>query len=425
MKKMWSTIQSKYPKSSIALGLILLAGCSPLTVTTAIPVNQTPTSDPAIIDTPAIGDRWEKYEDSKYGFYFLYPALSQTCCVIAGALTGQTQLIITLADESTTTPNTDMPFDGFAIYVVRNRERIALQDYVEQEKAAQIQAGKKIVGESFLPSGSDRIVTIDGQTGTAIQGYSWDRIQRIYVPFPNRDLFLVIAVSEKSEGSFERTISQVLSSFHFADMTANNVPGSVQVLEGPHISYMGILFTLDPAIGSRLHVFDDVTSLNGSIVHHTRFSLTLEEYCQTWCVEVYPIAEFEQAFGFFVFPPAGYRGGAAVIFEAKEIALSFQNGSGNRGLETSGQSHYVVSNESLKYIFRGYSADQQSGIYVQIPIHAANLPDSAPTMTTNVEEILEYNRQVAESMNALTPADFTPNLDLLDALVKSIYVGTQ
>ena len=208
-------------------------------------------------------------------------------------------------------------------------------------------------------------------------------------------------------------------------MTDIDVLGSVQVLEGPDINYNSILFTLEPAMGSRLYVFDDVTSINGLIAHHTRFSLTVEEYCQTWCLEVYPIAEFEQAFGFFVFPPAGYRGGAAVIFEAQEMALSFQNGSGNRGLETSGQSHYGVSNESLKYIFRGYSADKQYGIYVEIPIHAANLPDSAPTMTTNFEDILEYNRQVAGSMNALTATDFTPNLDLLDALVASIYVGTR
>jgi hypothetical protein len=41
-------------------------------------------------------------------------------------------------------------------------------------------------------------------------------------------------------------------------------------------------------------------------------------------------------------------------------------------------------------------------------------------MASDVNEILEYNGQAAESMNALTPEDFTPNLDLLDALVSSI-----
>jgi hypothetical protein len=104
------------------------------------------------------------------------------------------------------------------------------------------------------------------------------------------------------------------------------------------------------------------------------------------------------------------------------MALSFQNGSGDRGLETFGQDHYGVSNESLKYVFRGYSADKQYGIFVQVPIRSSSLPDAAPTLTTNADNILEYNQQEAEAMNALNPADFTPNLDLLDALVASVHV---
>ena len=200
------------------------------------------------------------------------------------------------------------------------------------------------------------------------------------------------------------------------------VPANARVLEGPDISYSGIRFTLDPALGSRLYVFDDVISLEGAEAHSLRFSLTPEEYCQTWCMVVYPVADFKQAFGSFVFPPAGYRGGAAVIFEAHRESLSFQNGNGERGLETFGQSHYGVSNESLKYVFRGYSADQQYGVYVQIPIHAANLPDVAPTIAFNSQDVLDYNQKAAESMNALAPADFTPNLDSLDALVASISV---
>ncbi|HLO30565.1 MAG TPA: hypothetical protein VK249_15585 [Anaerolineales bacterium] len=203
-----------------------------------------------------------------------------------------------------------------------------------------------------------------------------------------------------------------------------NMPGNTQVLEGPNIHYNGIRFTLDPAFGSRLYVFGDVTTLDGSTAQATRFALTPEEYCQTWCLIVYPVAQFKQAFGSFVFPPAGYRGGAAVIFRAQERALSFENGGGDRALEIFGQSHYGASNESLKYVFRGYSADNQYGIFVQIPTHAAGLPDVAPTITTNPPEILEYNRQAAQSINGLKPADFTPNLDLSDTLVASIRVET-
>ncbi len=204
--------------------------------------------------------------------------------------------------------------------------------------------------------------------------------------------------------------------------TPGPVPG--QVLDGPDINYSGIRFTLDPALGSRLYVFEDATTLEGATAHNIRFALTPEEYCQTWCLMVYPVAEFEQAFGSFVFLPAGYRGGAAVIFEAQKMALSLQKGSGDRSLETFGQSHYGVSNESLKYVFRGYSADQQYGIYVQVPIHTTSLPDVAPTMEFNSRDVFDYNQKAVESMDALTPEDFTPSLDLLDALVASIQVET-
>jgi hypothetical protein len=212
-----------------------------------------------------------------------------------------------------------------------------------------------------------------------------------------------------------------------AAATGAATPGLAAVVDGPDISYKGIHFHLDPALGSRLYVYEDAITLDGLTAHSTRFAPSAEEYCKTWCLEIYPISEFEKSFGSFVFPPAGYRGGAAVIFKAQEKALSTQHGSGNRALEAFGQDHYGVSNESLKYVFRGYSPDQQYGIFVQVPVDTQSLPDVAPTMASGndaANEILDYNRRAEESLNALSPADFTPDLDLLDALVTSIAVET-
>ena len=202
------------------------------------------------------------------------------------------------------------------------------------------------------------------------------------------------------------------------------VPETVQALEGPDINYNGVRFTLNPALGSRVYVYDEPLTIDGATAHSTRFALNPEDYCQTWCLIVYPVPEFEQAFGTFVFPPAGYRGGASIIFEAQKKPLSFQNGSGERGMEAFGQNHYGVSNESLKYVFRGYSADKKYGVFLQVPTQAGNLSDIAPTMGTNPDEILQYNQQAAQSMSVLTPGDFNPNLELLDALVTSVQVGT-
>ena len=166
-----------------------------------------------------------------------------------------------------------------------------------------------------------------------------------------------------------------------------DTPGTAQVLDGPDINYKGIHFFLDPTIGSRLYVIHDIITLDGLTAHSIRFALILEENCTTWYVEIYLISEFEQTFGFFVFPPAGYRGGAAVIFKAREKVLSFQNGSGNRALEAFGQDHYGVSNEAIKYVFRGYSADKRYGVFVQVPFRAPGLPDAAPTMTSSSDPV--------------------------------------
>jgi hypothetical protein len=198
-------------------------------------------------------------------------------------------------------------------------------------------------------------------------------------------------------------------------------PQNTQDLEGPDINYNGIHLTLDPALGSRLYAYNDEITIDGKTAHSVRFSVAPEEYCQTWCIIVYPIAEFQQAFGNFVFPPEGYRGGAAVIFHAQEKLLHFQGGTGTRAVETFGQNHYGVSNESLKYVFRGYSEGKQYAVYVQIPTRTAGLPDTEPTLPADIQT---YYQQTTQSVNALMPADFTPNLDLLDSFVASIQVGT-
>lgn len=208
--------------------------------------------------------------------------------------------------------------------------------------------------------------------------------------------------------------------------TSTPVSANLEDLDGPDISYHGIHLSLDPALGSHLYAFDEeLMDDDGHAARYTRLSLTPEEYCQTWCIEVYPVREFEQAFGRFVFPPLGYYGGAAVIFDAQEAKLSFQNGSGSRSLQTFGQMVYFVSNDALKYAFRGFSEDGQLAVYVQIPVRTDSLPNIAPTWSADgetLESIQAYNQHAADTLNTKPPADFTPNLNLLDALVVSIRV---
>ena len=220
---------------------------------------------------------------------------------------------------------------------------------------------------------------------------------------------------------------------------AQAFPGA-QVISGPQIAWNGISFELDPVFGSRVFVYDaQIESPEGLAAHYTRFALAEEEYCQSWCVQVYPLEQFQTAFGRFVFPPAGYGGGAAIILHAQDQPLNFQNGEGQRALEMHGQMSFFVSNETLFYIFRGYSDDQQYAVYIKIPIDAAILastgdpeqntnpdailiPTTPPDVAYPQDAILAYNQEAVRQLNLLAGEAFDPGLSVVDALVASLQI---
>jgi len=230
----------------------------------------------------------------------------------------------------------------------------------------------------------------------------------------------------ETESGFSSTPEATLASTPSLTATpALDLPPNARLLDGPDIRYGNIRFFLDPRLGARLFVFDQtLTSPSGQAAHSTLFSLTPDEERLDWCIVVYPVREFEQAFGTFVFPPSGY-GGAAVIFHAQESAVDFQNGNGARALEMFGQMAYFVSNDALKYAFRGYTPDGQFAVYVQIPVRSEKLSDLPPTLTVAdpINDILAYNQNALDTLNSLPPSAFSPPLDLLDALVASIQVS--
>src|SRR5215510_14722640 len=53
-------------------------------------------------------------------------------------------------------------------------------------------------------------------------------------------------------------------------VTVTDAPANVQVIEGQDINFNGVHFTLDPALGSRLYVFDDVISPEEAEAHSLR-----------------------------------------------------------------------------------------------------------------------------------------------------------
>lgn len=132
--------------------------------------------------------------------------------------------------------------------------------------------------------------------------------------------------------------------------------------------------------------------------------------------------------------------GAAVLMQSQIRPLTFQNGSGFRGVVSRGQDAYLANNESIVYDFHGLTDDGQIYVRVRFPVDWAYLIDSYDLESnTNEDAILPtnlvpdspddnrsnmmvYNQALEPLMDAAPNAEFTPDLSLLDALVQSIYI---
>jgi hypothetical protein len=152
------------------------------------------------------------------------------------------------------------------------------------------------------------------------------------------------------------------------------------MLTGPVISYKGISFTLDPALGDRVYVksFDD--SL-GDI----NFLFASEGYCyDAGCVAVFPVERYrETPWGGDIVPKLQAAidtqsddffptVGAAILLRAQTQHIQFENGAGIRAVVMRGQDGYFANNEAIMYDFHGLTNDGKYYIEVMSPIDAPN-----------------------------------------------------
>lgn len=172
-----------------------------------------PTSSPtlsatAIVDPTA---NWQTYTNAKYGFSFRHPNLDDKCCRIAGPATGNIVFSMTFADPSTAIQGTNAPFVGLSISVVTNIS--SFEDYISQEKTALNQQYQAMDGSDPNHQGLATSTALAGQSGYILSGYSWDDINRYYIPFPNSSNVLVIGLGTKAPDNY--TYDEILSTFQF------------------------------------------------------------------------------------------------------------------------------------------------------------------------------------------------------------------
>jgi hypothetical protein len=120
--------------------------------------------------------------------------------------------------------------------------------------------------------------------------------------------------------------------------------------------------------------------------------------------------------------------------------LSFENGSGVRLLTQFAQSSWPVNNQGLVYLFQGLTNDGRYYISAFLPVRASFLPDRVddPDSVPDVggvqypqsnsddfdTEYASYRQAVTRRLEAASPGEFTPALQLLDGLMQSLRAGS-
>jgi hypothetical protein len=105
--------------------------------------------------------------------------------------------------------------------------------------------------------------------------------------------------------------------------------------------------------------------------------------------------------------------------------LDFKNGNGVRFLTQFNNGMAPINNSSLIYTFQGLTSDGKYYISVVLPVTHSKLPNSTTFSEQEAkagQDYLDYLSQTVTLLNAQPAENFTPDLNKLDALVRSIEV---
>ncbi len=116
---------------------------------------------------------------------------------------------------------------------------------------------------------------------------------------------------------------------------------------------------------------------------------------------------------------------AAQVFHTTPVYLDFQNGMGVRYLTQFDQAYMPITNHSLFYTFQGVTADGLYHVALILPITNLSLPADESGVTdwqSFANNFPTYIGEVRSLLETSAPADFSPALAELDALVTSLLV---
>jgi hypothetical protein len=115
------------------------------------------------------------------------------------------------------------------------------------------------------------------------------------------------------------------------------------------------------------------------------------------------------------------------VFVGRKRLIRFRDGRGVLFLTQYDQEQSPINNEFLVYTFQGLTDDNAWYVSAVFPVTAPGIPasgriDNAEAFRAGYEE---YVKQVTEKLNKLPAKKFTPDLVLLEEIIRSLKVGSR
>lgn len=118
---------------------------------------------------------------------------------------------------------------------------------------------------------------------------------------------------------------------------------------------------------------------------------------------------------------------AAQLIRARVEVIPFQNGSGLRYLTQLAQDSWPINNEDLFYTFQGLTSDGRYYVSAIFPVSHPDLPATGADYAMGdylqfSENFAEYAGAITQNLNQASPSSFTPDLNRLDEVLRSLQV---
>jgi len=125
---------------------------------------------------------------------------------------------------------------------------------------------------------------------------------------------------------------------------------------------------------------------------------------------------------------------ATRVLRVQDKLVSFQNGKGERAIVYYAQDLGPLTNKGLFYSYQGVTDNGLYYVSATFPVAASVLPntfaDGFPGMPTTgpgdpgyMEAVNRFNHDATERLEQLSASDYQPNLQTLDAVIRSLGAG--